>query len=512
MNNSSVLAFVRRPEMMHNHSIFHFAHSNFFLLDLNFLDEKQLLTEAIRLQEDQNLREALKTFRAVLRIYRRKHNLEHEAYVLDCMGEVLQGLHKEKRALAFHARAFALSAKCGDVEIQGSAAGNRGVVHYLLGELNEADHWLNQAVQLYKQLDDVKKVATHLGNLGLVYSSRNEYTQATRLLNKALTKFQKIGDQLEQAYTLQDLGYVARLNGKMKRSLSYAKRALRMHLSQENSVGATECYSLIGLIYFDLDQHHHAEEYLLTALETIEHLRAPLHRQHIFTNLAYVYLNLNRQHDAAEVLREALALFSEVAHSYERAKVLESYGLLQRELGDLDEAFQSLEESFEIRKALGMARDIEMSLYNLGMTYIQCDRLTESIRYLSDSIELCNAHGWERERACALTALGIVYDKQNEFELGQECYNTAIELFENVDDCEGLWAAYLNLGALYENGIDDVQGALQAYRQSIKYLMKVRRRMSIDYRIPYVEDKLQVFDQIISIYVSQKKSKMRSII
>lgn len=52
-----------------------------------------------------------------------------------------------------------------------------------------------------------------------------------------------------------------------------------------------------------------------------------------------------------------------------------------------------------------------------------------------------------------------------------------------------------------------ISKAQTSYQDSVKHLMKIRTRMSIDHRANYVEDKLRVFDSLVPLLIKQGENK-----
>ncbi|MCA9733960.1 MAG: tetratricopeptide repeat protein [Deferribacteres bacterium] len=466
---------------------------------------QQLLQKAINLHEADRLREAFRAYRIALCEFRNGVDKQYEAYTLDQIGEVLQALGYYKRSLPFHRKAIKIAEMLDDLEIQASASANIGMAYYLRNQFYEAELWFKSSKSHYKNLRNPQQLAIQYNNMGLVYSAKNDFKQATAYFKKALRIFKKQDEPLEQAYTLQFLANTYRLAGYLEKGEILTKQSLKLQIKQNNPGGIAECYSLLGGISFLQDQHHLAEEQFLSALNAVKDLHAPLHKQHIFTNLANVYIALNRLDDASNLLDNALELSRFVNNQYEKAHVLDLYGLVMRELGDYYDAINSFEESLTIREEIGIPDDIELSLYNIATTYNRSDQLSLAEQYFLESIKICEKYGFENDHASSLTALGVVYDKMKNFDKSRDCHEKAIMFFTKTKDHEGLWAAYSNLGNLFELGLNDIPMASNYYQLSIENLMHVRNKMSIDFRVPYVKNKIDVFNQLIAIYVAKNE-------
>jgi tetratricopeptide (TPR) repeat protein len=103
---------------------------------------------------------------------------------------------------------------------------NIGDVYYSLGENQKALDFYNQSLlQLYRAGGDRAVEAQTLHNIGLVYISLSENQKALGYFNQALPLYRAAGDSRGEAQTLTNIGKVYNSLGEKRKALDFHKRA-----------------------------------------------------------------------------------------------------------------------------------------------------------------------------------------------------------------------------------------------------------------------------------------------
>ncbi len=73
------------------------------------------------------------------------------------------------------------------------ACTNRGLVHFLQGDMGRAEAWHRRAIEIDRRLGNDEGVARALGNLGLIPESRGDLGEAARIFGEALAIAERAG-------------------------------------------------------------------------------------------------------------------------------------------------------------------------------------------------------------------------------------------------------------------------------------------------------------------------------
>lgn len=145
-------------------------------------------------------------------------------------------------------------------------------------------------------------------------------------------------------------------------------------------------------------------------------------------------------------------------------------------LEQIEEARESITEQefdtavFFLKEALATIKGMEDTYCEevvkicrlLGLCYRKMDMLEEGIKALSMVEQLCrklylkrNDVFWRRELAICYMNEAIIYDSQEQWNKAITLYESAIELFKELEDDESRVKAMLSLGVAYSKTNDD---------------------------------------------------------
>ncbi len=140
----------------------------------------------------------------------------------------------------------------------------------------EARRRFEEALGIFRELDDRNGVARALASLGLVTSFQGDHAAARRFFEEALARFRELGDPLGTQKTLSNLGIVMRSVGELEtaKRLQRESLAISRQLGNTRSIGISN-YNLavIALQVGDLDE---ARVHMREAIQVGQDLDDPL--------------------------------------------------------------------------------------------------------------------------------------------------------------------------------------------------------------------------------------------
>lgn len=96
----------------------------------------------------------------------------------------------------------------------------KGSTLFYMGKTEEGAFWLEQAVESYRRLDQPQNLALTYNDLAIVYLNTGRYRQAMTLFQDALAIWRVLNDIAEQAGALNNLGYLHHMLGKYEDALT----------------------------------------------------------------------------------------------------------------------------------------------------------------------------------------------------------------------------------------------------------------------------------------------------
>lgn len=125
---------------------------------------------------------------------------------------------------------------------------------------------LEEALQLWQQVDDQFQQAFMLAWIGYIYDSLGEKLQALTYYNQALPLYRAVGNKTEEGLMLYNIGLIFYDLGEQQQALKYYNQALALHREVDNKKGEAHTLNNIGLIYASVRQRQQALKYYNQAL------------------------------------------------------------------------------------------------------------------------------------------------------------------------------------------------------------------------------------------------------
>ncbi|HEY4388715.1 MAG TPA: AAA family ATPase, partial [Ktedonobacteraceae bacterium] len=155
----------------------------------------------------------------------------------------------------------------GDPLEIGYAHERLGIVAASVGQLNEAFHHMQIALQLYEQNELLTQTARVYGNLGAAYAVKGEYKAAHDYTQRSLQLAERIGNIPNQAFIMGNLADITYRAGKLQDAEQWYWRGLAL-AEQINDRARISWYRAeLALVQKDLGKFQEARESILRAIK-----------------------------------------------------------------------------------------------------------------------------------------------------------------------------------------------------------------------------------------------------
>jgi tetratricopeptide (TPR) repeat protein len=303
-----------------------------------------------------------------------------------------QGKYHE--AIPWFQESLALASQINSEEGQRAVAeayNYLGTVYIRWGELEPAEQYCYQGLQIYEQLRDIAGQARVYHNLGAVYFLQGKRAQAAESWHKSLVIKQEIGDIFEQGYLTNNLGV--------------------LHMDQG-----------------DWDQ---AVELLEQSLGLTRQLGALVQEGLALSNLAQVQLYQEKWAEAQAGLSLAQARFAQAGSEEHLPELERRWGEFYLKTGNHDQALSHLQRSLELAVAQQVGLEEGMSYRVLGQLYLAQGELKAAEAALRQSLSILNeSSDYEAAKTrLALAHLALKCGPSNE---AQDYLHEAIPTFQKL--------------------------------------------------------------------------------
>ncbi|MCK9167295.1 MAG: tetratricopeptide repeat-containing sensor histidine kinase [Bacteroidales bacterium] len=288
------------------------------------------------------------------------------------------------KGLDYAAEGILLAQTLKTPEIEGALLNETGVLYRKMGEFSKALDYHQEALTVFRDVDDSMGIAYCLSNIAVVNLDMGYYELALDYANRSLKIKEELNDKGQIAYTLRIIASVYHASGRYKEALPFYDKSLQFYQELNNSEeqanvllnkavlisslhddfnpGAiTEVFGRAQQVYeqtgnnygvaavlfhrglWEVSRGNHsvAEKYFLRAEENARQLNARLLRLKILHALNQFYNTIGRNDLAYEYLTQYSSLQEEIFSDQEAKKISEVESRLimqeqQREIAVLE--------------------------------------------------------------------------------------------------------------------------------------------------------------------------------
>lgn len=177
------------------------------------------------------LQDALSSLESLLAQTRKTGDRKAEANILGAIAISCNALHQQQRAIEQFQAARAIWHQIGDSEHEATTVAHIGDVYRDWGFPDQANRYYRDALGIYPATDKAGRGAT-LNNVSLTYFSLNNKKKCIESLDEALAIFRELQDRRGEALALANLGaaYVYLVNDPMKAVGVFQEALTRLEL------------------------------------------------------------------------------------------------------------------------------------------------------------------------------------------------------------------------------------------------------------------------------------------
>ena len=286
--------------------------------------------------------------------------------------------------------------------------------------LRQAIQKWQEALSLYRVLNDKKNEAKTLVWIGFVYNSLGEKQKALDFYNQALPIFRTVGDRSMEATTLNNIGGVYDDLGEKQKALDYYNQALPIlravgdsEALRRNRGGEAATLNNIGGVYDDLGEKQKALDFFNQALPILRAMAVVDRSMEATTlnNIGGVYDDLGEKQKALDFFNQALPILRAMAvvdRSME-ATTLNNIGGVYDDLGEKQKALDFFNQALPILRAVGARGGEAATLNNIGLVYNALGETQKALDFFNQALPIIRAVGDRGGEAKTLNNIGSVY-------------------------------------------------------------------------------------------------------
>lgn len=295
----------------------------------------------------------------------------------------------------------------------------------------EVGKYIEQAVEVARDLNNEALLATALLNQGKVVYKHGQYTQAEDCWLEAHKRANKVADPQQYSEIVMMLGDLARWRGSYALAQAHFQEGLTLARQASNPKLIGEALAQLGNVLSDQGRYAEAEAYHQEALSIARNTGDRQQMTKLFVNLCSIAILQGAYAQAEAYGQEALALGREIGFLDAISVVLTNLGDAALEQHQYAQAEAYSAEALAIARQLGNARTIGADLVSLGNLAVRQEHYQQAAEYLQEALQVARQLEDSWLLSAVLLAWGELYLKQQRVEEAFAAFQEAFTVSSN---------------------------------------------------------------------------------
>lgn len=370
--------------------------------------------------------QAIAKYQQALQLYQRLGDQPGLAKAYFDLGDSYCVIGRKKESLQALQRSLALASALPDPFRAMWALLVMGNVHADLRDYAQSDSAFHRVITLSQILQNRKLEAHARSGLGRIYNESGRLLEAQVQLQQALAIYRNLEEEFEQARVLRMMGLVERNLGNYDEALKLQSTALATLQGLQHPKPKQEAaqYTIIGLVYNLLGQHELARKYHRAAYERFKACYGrPADIAAALANLGETLVYLDSLPQAQACLQEALQQTAGPEDAAVRAEMFQLLGDLRLKQQNWQAGREMFQRALQINAEKGFTANLILNHLGLGQFNLAGRNWEAADRDFEQAIALAansgiTAHIWKGfyGRGRALKAQGRITEALQQYE------------------------------------------------------------------------------------------------
>ncbi|MEM8528403.1 MAG: tetratricopeptide repeat protein [Bacteroidota bacterium] len=253
--------------------------------------------------------------------------------------------------------------------------------------------YLDQAIAIYQQQNNLSNAAQSLVLKGKVLTDEADFSAATQSLLQAIELYEQSDHQAGLGYAYTELADALFYLERYADGAAYGEKAIAIYQQIDRQENLALAYQAAATCYMGVPDYEQALEYMKSALAIIETLDThPIKIASIHNSIGNAYKKLKRYEEALTFYFKSQKIVEELQHPGGRSATMANIGEIYLLMGDYEKARINNQRSIEISEQYGFQMNLLENLcYGVVINkalknYEEALAFSEKARQLQDTI------------------------------------------------------------------------------------------------------------------------------
>jgi CHAT domain-containing protein/tetratricopeptide (TPR) repeat protein len=341
---------------------------------------------------------------------------------------------------------------------------NQGIQQVQTGKLQEAVQSWEQALQIYREIQDRLGEGKAIGNLGIAYDYLGNYPKAIAYQKQSLVIAREIKDRWGEGNALNNLGNSHRSLGEYNKAIEYHQQSLVIAREIKDPKAQSNALRNLGLANESLGNYLKAIEYHQQNLAILREVKDRKSEIVTLMNIGLAYGSLGNYSKAIEHYQQGLVISRAIQARNLEGDVLGTLGNAHHSLAEYPKAIAYHQQHLAISREIKDRKGEGNALGNLGNAYHSLGDYTKAVEYHQQFAAIATEMKNRRSQGQAFLNLGLDYLYLGDYPKAIDYSQNSLAIAQEIKDHQTESSALGNLGLAYFS--------LGDYPQAIVYQQK----------------------------------------
>lgn len=327
--------------------------------------------------------------------------------------------------------------------------GYLGDIYRIMGVHDTALLYLEQSLDISRQLGHRHIEADILSTMSQLYYGRGDHPTALPLVQEALSLQEALGDLPSRRELLMQMSTIMLMREEPGEAIRLLADCVKICRQQDDKRGECTNLNAIADIYRDKHENNTALRYLMASLKVSRQIGDKYIENDILKNIVEIMENHLPREQALTLLHDNLQISREIGDRQTESNALTKIAEQEIALQRLDDAQRYLQEAFRICTELRFDIIKSTVLYHFGVIMRERKDRNNAIRYLNESLRLGRETNYRPGIARTLHLLALTVYSIGDLERAAHYLNESIQISHDLHERRLEALKYIDLANFY---------------------------------------------------------------
>ena len=257
-----------------------------------------------------------------------------------------------------------------------------GMTNKLLGDFDEAEEMLDEALDLMDDIEDYEVLTLINNYFGIYYRDLGNPKKSIKFFEKALTNQKKIGDNVSQANIYNNMSQSYGLMADNDQMINYIKRAQSIYDEYDETISLASSYGMEANYYANIQDHNNAIKVFDKAKRIFYNEGLYFKYTQCLILQSQCYIVIENLLKAKDNLDEAKSYSEDFNNPMMNGKIYFNLAMMNIKKEEEEKALENIDDAIDIFNDLNNKSMLSQLYIMRGNIYIDIDKIKKAEKAL----------------------------------------------------------------------------------------------------------------------------------